>query len=235
MRARNVFTTLGLGAFALLCLTPDSAQAQRRRMFGGGGGGSSAYYPSAPSAYGQGYAGQGYYPGMPGVAYGQGCGDIVYPASSDLYGPRAQMFPPQPFAAPPSPMPGTAPGYAPPSPMPGPGTGQPGTGQPGATQAVTANDDVFEPKAITIRPGTTVTWTNRGHHPHTVTFAAVGRDSGDIPPGGSFSATFPHVGTYTYNCRHHRGMTGTVVVGPAGGTGTSDGSSINPKVNVTGD
>ncbi len=30
MRVRNVTTVLGLGALVLVCLAPDSAQAQRR-------------------------------------------------------------------------------------------------------------------------------------------------------------------------------------------------------------
>ena len=67
---------------------------------------------------------------------------------------------------------------------------------------------------------------NRGQHAHTVTFD-VGRDSGDIAPGGSFSATFPHAGTYHYHCHHHKDMKGTVVVGQgsgAGGAGSSTGA-----------
>ena len=88
-----------------------------------------------------------------------------------------------------------------------------------AAHAVAANDDTFEPKTLNVRPGATVTWTNRGEHAHTVTFDN-GVDSADIPPGGSFSATFPHAGTYNYYCRHHKDMRGTVVVGE-GGTGSA--------------
>ena len=67
MRVRNVTTALGLGAFVLVCLAPDSAQAQRR-LFGRGNAG---YYPAGP-VYDQslqpGYYGAPAYYG-PGVSY----------------------------------------------------------------------------------------------------------------------------------------------------------------------
>jgi plastocyanin len=76
----------------------------------------------------------------------------------------------------------------------------------------------FKPKDITVAPGTTVRWVNQGKHPHTVT-ANDGRwDSGDIPPGGSYAATFQQPGTYYYYCRHHTNerMQGAIVVGAGG-------------------
>src|SRR5688572_21817183 len=112
MRPRNVFAALGLGAFALLCLTPDSAQAQRRRLFGGGGAPSgTVVYDQAwqPGYYG---APQAYGPGAsygPGVSYGPGA--TYAPGMS--YGPGAsyapQMYQPQPYG-----YPMAAPGGCPP-------------------------------------------------------------------------------------------------------------------------
>jgi plastocyanin len=271
MRTRNVFTALGLGAFALLCLTPDSAQAQRRRLFGGGG--TPPVYDQSwqPGYYGaplSNWPGASYAPGMsygPGVSYGTGTlplnGAPMYQPqpygystlqlsaesrsyTAPAYQPQTYPYPqstapcppgqPLPQSALTSPAPQampSAPGYGSPQPMPssapGSAAAQPGaTAQPAATHTVNAQDDYFEPKTINIQPGATVTWVNRGQHAHTVTFD-VGRDSGDIAPGGSFSATFPHAGTYQYHCHHHKDMRGTVVVGE-GGTGGA-GSSTGAK------
>ena len=135
--------------------------------------------------------------------------------------PPGQPLPQSALTSPaPQAMPSTAPGSAP---------AQPGTttSQPGTTVTVNAQDDYFEPKTLNIQPGATVTWVNRGQHAHTVTFD-VGRDSGDIAPGGSFSATFPHAGTYQYHCHHHKDMRGTVVVGQGSGSGGA-GSSTGAK------
>jgi len=73
----------------------------------------------------------------------------------------------------------------------------------------------FDPKTITVEPGTTVRWTNHGQERHTVT-ARNGRfDSGPMAPGSSYSVTFVTPGTYEYFCKPHEkmGMVGTVVVG----------------------
>jgi plastocyanin len=140
--------------------------------------------------------------------------------------PPAQPISPSALSStPPQAMPGAASGGTAPQPMPGgPGTTP---AQPAATHTVTAQDDLFEPKTLNIQPGATVTWVNRGKHAHTVTFD-VGRDSGDIVPGGSFSATFPHAGTYQYHCHHHPDMKGTVVVGQTSGSGSA-GSTTGAK------
>lgn len=209
MRVRNVTTVLGLGAFVFVCLAPESAQAQRRM---GWGRGNAGYYPAGPAAYGQSwqpeyYGAQSYWPGTaygPGLSYAP---PMYQPQPYGYQSPGAPCPPAQPISpsaltsTPPQAMPSGAPGAAP--------------AQPAAALTVTAQDDVFEPKTLNIRPGATVTWTNRGQHAHTVTFDN-GVNSGDIAPGGSFSATFPHAGTYNYHCHHHEGMTGTVVVGESG-------------------
>jgi len=71
----------------------------------------------------------------------------------------------------------------------------------------------FKPDTITITAGGTVTWTNGDNDPHTVTFddSSVG-SSGNLNKGATFSATFPSAGTFTYKCRIHPAMKGTVVV-----------------------
>ncbi len=220
MRVRNVTTVLGLGALVLVCLAPDSAQAQRRWGWGRGGAG---YYPAGPYVYDPSwqpwyYSAPAYY--RPGASYAVPVYQPQpYASGGCPPGQPGPSFPPG--YVPPQPMASSAPGSAPPQAMPSNVTG----GQPGPTTAtattVTAQDDAFEPKTLAIQPGATVTWVNRGQHVHTVTFD-VGRDSGDLPPGGSFSATFPYAGTYHYHCRHHKDMTGTVVVGHGSGTGGTD-------------
>jgi hypothetical protein len=65
--------------------------------------------------------------------------------------------------------------------------------------------------------GTTVTWTNSGASPHTVTADNGEFDSGRLAPGASFSQTFDAAGTVTYHCEIHPQMAGTIVVTEASG------------------
>ena len=90
----------------------------------------------------------------------------------------------------------------------------------------------FEPEVVHIRAGQTVQWRNTALITHTVTddksmaanpddasvpAGATAINSGDIPPGEVYSATFTVPGTYKYFCMHHEddGMLGTVIVDPA--------------------
>ena len=70
---------------------------------------------------------------------------------------------------------------------------------------------------VRIQPGQTVEWTNEGAAPHTATADDGSWDSGDLPPGATFSRTFEEPGIYAYYCRYHGspgvGMIGTVAVG----------------------
>jgi plastocyanin len=96
---------------------------------------------------------------------------------------------------------------------------------------VRMQENHYTPANITIRAGQTVTWTNTTQSPHTVVLSpeaatnpadvkmpkdAQPFDSGNIPPGGSFSHTFSVPGTYKYFCSLHEGdgMVGNVVVRP---------------------
>lgn len=85
---------------------------------------------------------------------------------------------------------------------------------PAATSTVTIQDFAFSPSAITVKKGTTVTWTNKDSATHTVT-ETDGQDgpkSGNLEPGKSYSFTFNAVGTFKYDCSIHTSMTGTVTV-----------------------
>jgi plastocyanin len=84
-----------------------------------------------------------------------------------------------------------------------------------AVVEVGAYDKVgFNPKSITVMPGTIVRWVNYGKEGHTVTSDDGYFDSGTMSPGGTFFVLFYKPGTYHYTCKPHgkMGMTGTVVV-----------------------
>jgi plastocyanin len=89
--------------------------------------------------------------------------------------------------------------------------------QQGATVEIAMKDISFQPSTITIKVGTTVTWTNDDPVAHTVTSGTRGNpsglfDSGNVGPGQTFSFTFNEPGTYDYYCKIHSGMDGVVVV-----------------------
>jgi plastocyanin len=89
-----------------------------------------------------------------------------------------------------------------------------------ATKAATIKVFQFQPTAIEVRAGMTVTWTNEDNIDHTVTSGTpetpVGNfDSGGFGRGRSFSAIFHTPGEYAYFCARHKSMRGTVKVLPA--------------------
>jgi plastocyanin len=83
-------------------------------------------------------------------------------------------------------------------------------------QTVSIRDFSFEPAQLSVEPGTTVTWTNEGNEPHTVTADNGLFDSGVLYPGDSYSVQFDGMGTVSYYCTLHPSLTGGITVG--GGT-----------------
>lgn len=83
-------------------------------------------------------------------------------------------------------------------------------------QTVSIRDFSFEPAQLSVEPGTTVTWTNEGNEPHTVTADNGLFDSGVLYPGDSYSVQFDGMGTVSYYCTLHPSLTGGMTVG--GGT-----------------
>jgi plastocyanin len=84
-----------------------------------------------------------------------------------------------------------------------------------ATNKVTIQNYMFNPMAIKVKVGTTVTWTNDDSVNHTVTADTPSADapsSMDIASHKSYSFTFKKAGTYTYHCFPHPYMHGTVEV-----------------------
>jgi len=81
------------------------------------------------------------------------------------------------------------------------------------TAAVTIQNSAFSPTTLTVKVGTTVTWTNADLASHTVTSDSGSElSSGNIGNGQSYSHTFNTVGTFHYHCSIHTSMTATVVV-----------------------
>jgi plastocyanin len=75
----------------------------------------------------------------------------------------------------------------------------------------------FSPDTLTVKPGTTVTWTNGDGTSHTVASdagAPVAFSSDPIANGASYTFTFSQPGTYTYHCSIHPSMKGTIIVQP---------------------
>lgn len=81
--------------------------------------------------------------------------------------------------------------------------------------AVEIEDFAYGPETITVKKGSTVTWTNKDSAAHTVTpdeesDAFAGSEL--LSQGESYSFTFDQAGTYTYHCQPHPQMTAKVVV-----------------------
>jgi plastocyanin len=77
--------------------------------------------------------------------------------------------------------------------------------------AVHIDNFVFEPAELTVKVGTTVTWTNRDDIPHVVVSAGKFR-SKTMDTDDTFSFTFTAAGEYKYFCALHPHMTGTIKV-----------------------
>ena len=77
---------------------------------------------------------------------------------------------------------------------------------------VMAKDFMFAPTALTVKAGSTVTWTNKDDEPHTVVSDSGVFRSGALDTNESFSFRFDKPGTYHYACSIHPRMVGTIVV-----------------------
>jgi len=87
---------------------------------------------------------------------------------------------------------------------------------PAATgDSITIANFAFNPPTLTVKVGTTVTWTNTDSATHTVTWADGSPASGSLTVGGTaYTRTFDSPGTFAYACGIHPAMKGTVVVEP---------------------
>jgi plastocyanin len=88
--------------------------------------------------------------------------------------------------------------------------------QDGTRVTVTVKNFSFDPKEITVAPGTTVEWTNAGGK-HTIEADKGAFKSGALTAGGKFEFKFDTPGTYDYFCSFHgskggHDMAGKVIV-----------------------
>lgn len=88
-----------------------------------------------------------------------------------------------------------------------------GSGGSASADKVNIKGFAFAPAKITVKAGTTVTWTNNDEFAHTVkpdnnAFP----ESKNIETGASFSYTFDAPGTFPYICGIHNSMMGSVTV-----------------------
>jgi amicyanin len=100
---------------------------------------------------------------------------------------------------------------------PGPAT-TPKTQVPGSN-TITIQNFAFVPPAISVAPGTTVTWVNKDSVDHEIVNDASGSTaegaifkSPVIPEDGTYSFTFTSQGIYPYHCTIHPAMKGTITV-----------------------
>ena len=106
----------------------------------------------------------------------------------------------------------------------------PAAGQ-GLEQSADIVDFDFAPKQLTVALGTTVTWTNTGARPHTVTDRGGTFDSDPVQPGASAKVTFSTPGTYHYFCRINPSkMNGLVVVEGTPAANTNRVEALDPAI-----
>jgi plastocyanin len=80
------------------------------------------------------------------------------------------------------------------------------------TAEVKIDNFSFGPQTLTVRVGTTVTWTNSDDIPHTSVSTEGVFKSKVMDTDEKFSYTFTRAGKYPYYCTIHPRMTGEVVV-----------------------
>jgi plastocyanin len=84
--------------------------------------------------------------------------------------------------------------------------------QPDQERGVAISAFAYEPGALTINVGESVTWVNTDGVPHTST-AALNHLWGNVmTTADAFTYTFDTPGTYAYFCEIHPAMTGTITV-----------------------
>ncbi len=97
---------------------------------------------------------------------------------------------------------------------------KPGTTTPppaAAASGVTSIDitaAAFSPATVTVKKGTTITWTNKDTTDHAIAEAdsLSGPHSPQLKPNDSYTYTYSTPGTYHYQCAINPALTGTVTV-----------------------
>jgi plastocyanin len=158
-----------------------------------------------------------YYCKLHGGPGGQGMSATIVVADAGAAGAAAPP-PPQPAVlptTPPAPKP-TAPPAAPPTAVPAP---PPAAPAPAGPVSVDIANFAFGQRNLTVKVGTTITWTNKDRAPHTVTADGKQFDSGNLTTGKAFTFEAKQAGSFPYYCEIHggpggQGMSGTLTVAP---------------------
>ena len=88
-----------------------------------------------------------------------------------------------------------------------------------SSNTVSIDNFIFTPKALTVKAGTSVTWTNHDDIPHGIASSDNAfKRSAALDTDDSYSFTFTAPGTYQYFCYIHSFMLGTIVVEAATGS-----------------
>lgn len=82
---------------------------------------------------------------------------------------------------------------------------------------VEIEDFTFVPATLTVRAGTTVTWSNKDAASHTATGNGSAFETGVLAKGDETPITFTTPGTFPYFCAIHPSMRGTILVTDANG------------------
>ncbi len=86
---------------------------------------------------------------------------------------------------------------------------------PASSGTVAITSSGFQPTLLTVKAGTTVTWTNNDSAAESVTSDTASLfDSGSLTAGATYQFTFSQAGTFTYHSTTNPALKGTVVVTP---------------------
>ncbi len=91
------------------------------------------------------------------------------------------------------------------------GNSKSSTQAPAETNSVTISNFAFNPNNIAINAGTPITFTNNDGANHTVT-ADNGKFDQAVSAGQTATITITEPGTYSYHCRIHPSMKGTITI-----------------------
>mgnify|MGYP001619147475 CR=1 FL=1 len=81
-----------------------------------------------------------------------------------------------------------------------------------AKDSVEIKDFAFSPKELTVKVGSTVTWTNKDLTGHSATSDDKSFDTGVLSQGESATVTFDKAETFNYHCTPHPNMKATIIV-----------------------
>ncbi len=86
---------------------------------------------------------------------------------------------------------------------------------PSAISAISIVNGKFRPKNVTVKVGTTLTWTNNDSSAQSVTSDVPNVfDSGPLDPGATFTYTFSQTGVFPYHSTGSSVAFGTITVTP---------------------